>query len=159
MSAIASDTLPWLRDMQEADLPAIMAIERVAYEFPWTEGIMRDCFRFGYVCKVYESRAGILGYGILSIGAGECHFLNICIAPTQQRRGHGARLVKALLDVARQAHARSAILEVRASNLAAFKLYDKLGFNEIGVRKNYYPTRIGREDALVLALELTQSQE
>lgn len=156
MSAIASDTLPWLRDMQQADLPAIMAIERVAYEFPWTEGIMRDCFRFGYVCKVYESRAGILGYGILSIGAGECHFLNICIAPSQQRRGHGARLVKALLDIARQARARSAILEVRASNLAAFKLYDKLGFNEIGVRKNYYPTRTGREDALVLALELTQ---
>ena len=157
MSAVASDTLPWLRDMQEADLPAIMAIERVAYEFPWTEGIMRDCFRFGYVCKVYESRAGILGYGILSIGAGECHFLNICIAPTQQQRGHGARLVKALLDIARQARVRSAILEVRASNLAAFKLYDKLGFNEIGVRKNYYPTRTGREDALVLALELTQS--
>lgn len=156
MSAIASDTLPWLRDMQEADLPAIMAIERVAYEFPWTEGILRDCFRFGYVCKVYESRAGILGYGILSIGAGECHFLNICIAPSQQRRGHGARLVKALLDIARQGRVRSAILEVRASNLAAFKLYDKLGFNEIGVRKNYYPARTGREDALVLALELTQ---
>ena len=155
MSAIASDTLPWLRDMQESDLPAIMAIERVAYEFPWTEGIMRDCFRFGYVCKVYESRAGILGYGILSIGAGECHFLNICIAPAQQQRGHGAHLVKELLAIARKARARSAILEVRASNLAAFKLYDKLGFNEIGVRKNYYPTRTSREDALVLALELS----
>lgn len=154
MSAIASDALPWLRDMQEADLPTIMAIERLAYEFPWTEGILRDCFRFGYVCKVYESRAGILGYGILSIGAGECHFLNICITPAQQQRGHGARLVKELLEIARQAHARSALLEVRASNIAAFRLYDKLGFNEIGVRKNYYPARSGREDALVLALEL-----
>ena len=154
MNAVASDVLPWLRDMHEADLPAVMAIERVAYEFPWTEGILRDCFRFGYTCKVYESRAGILGYGIISLGAGECHFLNICIAPAQQKRGHGARLVTELLQIARQARARSALLEVRASNIPAYRLYDKMGFNEIGVRKDYYPARIGREDALVLALEL-----
>lgn len=154
MSAVLRYTPPLLRDMQEADVPAVMAIERVAYEFPWTEGILRDCFRFGYVCKVYESQAGIIGYGILSLGAGECHFLNICIAPSQQQHGHGARLVSELLQIARQACARSALLEVRISNIAAFRLYDKLGFNEIGVRKNYYPARAGREDALVLALEL-----
>lgn len=154
MNAVASDALPWLRDMQEADLPAVMAIERVAYEFPWTEGILRDCFRFGHICKVYELRAGIVGYGIISLAAGECHFLNICIAPTQQKRGHGAHLVTELLQIARQAHANSAFLEVRASNIAAFRLYDKMGFNEIGVRKDYYPARSGREDALVLALEL-----
>ena len=154
MNAVASDTLPWLRDMQEADLPAVMAIERVAYEFPWTEGILRDCFRFGHTCKVYESRAGIIGYGIISLAVGECHLLNICIAPAQQKLGHGARLVTELLQIARHAHARSAFLEVRASNIAAFRLYDRMGFNEIGVRKDYYPARTGREDALVLALEL-----
>lgn len=154
MNAVASDVPPWLRDMQNADLPAVMAIERVAYEFPWTEGILRDCFRFGHICKVYESRGGIVGYGIISLGAGECHLLNICIAPTQQQRGHGTHLVAELLHVARQARASSAFLEVRASNIAAYRLYDKMGFNEIGVRKDYYPTRSGREDALVLALEL-----
>ena len=155
MSAVLNDTLPHLRDMQESDVPAVMAIERVAYEFPWTEGVLRDCFRFGYICKVYESSAGIIGYGIISIGAGECHFLNICIAPSHQQHGHGARLVAHLLQVARQARARTALLEVRISNKAAFRLYDKMGFNEIGVRKGYYPAVRGtREDALVLMREL-----
>jgi len=154
MSAVLRDTLPQLRDMQEADVSAVMAIERVAYEFPWTEGILRDCFRFGYTCKVYVTSAGVIGYGIISIGAGECHVLNICIAPEHQQQGHGARLVSQLLQVARQLHASSALLEVRVSNSAAFRLYDKLGFNEIGTRKGYYPARTGREDALVLAREL-----
>ena len=154
MSAVLSDALPHLRDMQETDVPAILAIERVAYEFPWSEVILRDCFKFGYTCKVYESAESIIGYGIISIGAGECHFLNICIAPPLQKHGHGARLVAHLLQVARQARARTALLEVRASNTAAFRLYDKMGFNEIGVRKGYYPARVGREDALVLAREL-----
>jgi len=155
MSAVVSDAVPRLRDMQEADVPAVMAIERVAYEFPWTEGMLRDCFRYGYICKVYESGDGIIGYGIISIGAGECHFLNICIAPSQQQHGHGTRLVAHLLQVARQARARSALLEVRISNTAAFRLYDKLGFNEIGTRTGYYPAARGtREDALVLMREL-----
>lgn len=154
MSAVLRDAPPRLRVMEEADVPAVMAIERVAYEFPWSEGILRDCFRFGYLCKVYESSEGIIGYGIISIGAGECHFLNICIAPPHQHRGHGARLVTQLLEIARTARARTALLEVRVSNNAAFRLYDKLGFNEIGTRRGYYPAHGGREDALVLAREL-----
>jgi [ribosomal protein S18]-alanine N-acetyltransferase len=154
MSAVLNTALPHLRDMQEADVPAVLAIERAAYEFPWNEGVLRDCFKFGYVCKVYDSSAGIIGYGIISIGAGECHFLNICVAPPHQQHGHGARLVAHLLQVARQARARTALLEVRASNSAAFRLYHRMGFNEIGVRKGYYPARAGREDALVLAREL-----
>ena len=154
MSAVLRDAPPRLRAMEEADVPAVMAIERVAYEFSWTEGVLRDCFRFGYHCQVYESGDGIIGYGIISIGAGECHFLNICIAPPHQQRGHGANLVTLLLEIARAAHARTALLEVRVSNIAAFRLYHKLGFNEIGMRKGYYPARAGREDALVLAREL-----
>lgn len=154
MSAVLRTELPRLRDMQLADLPAVLEIERMAYEFPWTEAVMRDCFRFGYFRKVYETSTGIIGYGVISIGAGECHFLNICIAPAHQRQGHGARLVALLLNVAREANAHSTFLEVRVSNKAAFRLYDKLGFNEIGIRKGYYPAPVGREDALVLAREL-----
>jgi len=154
MSAVLNDALPHLRDMQVTDVPAVLAIERVAYEFPWSEGILRDCFRFGYLCKVYEWRGEIIGYGIISIGAGECHFLNVCIAPPHQKHGHGVHLVTYLLQTARQARARTALLEVRASNSAAFHLYHRMGFNEIGVRKGYYPAHAGREDALVLAREL-----
>ena len=155
MSAVLSDKLPHLRDMREADVPAVMAIERAAYEFPWNEGILRDCFRFRYICKVYAAGDEIIGYGIISIGAGECHFLNVCIAPSHQQQGHGVRLVTHLLQAARQARARTALLEVRVSNAAAFNLYHKMGFNEIGVRKGYYPAHAGREDALVLARDLS----
>lgn len=154
MSARPSDVQPRLRDMREADIPKVLVIERSAYEFPWTEGILRDCFRYGYLCKVYESHAGIIGYGILSVAVGECHLLNICIAPSWQNAGHGTRLVEELLDLARAANVRNALLEVRVSNIPAFRLYHKLGFNEIGMRKGYYPARGGREDALVLAREL-----
>ena len=154
MSAVLRDAPPRLRAMEEADVPAVMAIERVAYEFSWTEGVLRDCFRFGYYCQVYESGDDIIGYGIISVGADECHFLNICIAPPHQQRGHGAHLVTQLLEIARTARARTALLEVRVSNIAAFRLYHKLGFNEIGTRKGYYPACVGREDALVLAREL-----
>jgi ribosomal-protein-alanine N-acetyltransferase len=148
------DNQPRLRDMRESDLPAIMEIECRAYEFPWTEGVMRDCLRFGYLCKVYETPSGIFGYGILSIGAGECHFLNICIDPGHQRQGHGGRLVARLLQAARQAGAKTALLEVRMSNEAAFRLYHRMGFNEIGQRKRYYPAHGEREDARVLMREL-----
>jgi len=153
MSAVL-DSQPRLRDMTPDDVPAVMDIERRAYEFPWTEGVMRDCFKFGYLCKVYESADGIIGYGILSIGAGECHFLNICIDPDHQRLGHGGRLLAHLLQAARQAGAKTALLEVRVSNQSAFRLYHRLGFNEIGLRKRYYPAHGEREDALVLMREL-----
>ena len=154
MSAVVAASAPRLRPMCEDDLDRIMAIEQSAYEFPWTLGIFRDCLRFGYTCMVYEDDQDILGYGLLSVGAGECHLLNICIAPCYQGRGYGSRLIDLLLDVARGRNARMAFLEVRVSNQAAFHVYTKMGFNELGVRKNYYPTHTGREDAMLLARSL-----
>ena len=154
MSAVVSVPPPRLRPMVEDDLVRMIEIEIRAYEFPWTLGIFRDCLRYGYVCRIYEDDQGVTGYGILSIAAGECHLLNICIDPHFQGRGYGTDLVTQLLDVARAHNAKMAFLEVRASNSAAYHLYNKLGFNEMGVRKNYYPTRGGREDAILLAREL-----
>jgi len=154
MSAVLRDALPTLRNMTQDDVTAVLEIEREAYEFPWTEGIFRDCLKYGNLCRVYETADGLVGYGILSIAAGECHVLNICIAPRFQNRGYGSLLVAQLLNQAREAGAQAAILEVRVSNPAAFRLYHKLGFNEIGIRKNYYPAKRGREDALVLVREL-----
>jgi ribosomal-protein-alanine N-acetyltransferase len=154
VSAVVSAPQPHLRPMVENDLAQVIAIEIRAYEFPWTLGIFRDCLRFGYIAMVYENDQGIVGYGILSIAAGECHLLNICIDPRFQGRGYGTSLVTRLLDVARTQNAGVAFLEVRTSNRAAYDMYSKLGFNEMGVRKNYYPTRGGREDAILLAREL-----
>lgn len=156
MSAIVKEPQPLLRPMTGHDLTAVMAVENVAYEFPWTLPIFRDCLRVGCDCYVYHSPCdGIVGHGIMSVAAGECHVLNICIHPGYQHRGLGEGMVRFLLDIARQRKARVALLEVRVSNAAAYRLYQKLGFDEVGVRKDYYPAHRGREDAIILARNLT----
>ena len=137
-----------------ADLDAVMEIESRAYDFPWTQGIFRDCLRVGYCCWCYENDGFIQGYGVMSVAAGESHILNISVRPESQRQGIGSKLMKHFLQLARRHDADTVMLEVRPSNKLAIKLYEKLGFNEIGVRRNYYPAHQGREDALLLALSL-----
>src|SRR5690554_7346897 len=143
-----------LRPMREQDLDAVMAIEHRAYPFPWTVGIFRDCLRVGYPAWVLRDDHGIFGYGVLSIAADEAHLLNVCVDPHRQGRGHGRRLLRALLRIARHEGAQRVFLEVRPSNPQALSLYQDEGFNEIGRRPRYYPARNGREDAIVMALEL-----
>lgn len=154
MSAVVSVFAPRLRAMHADDLEAVMKIETSAYEFPWTMGIFKDCLRFGYTCQVFDTPQGIIGYGIMSLAVGECHLLNICVAPRFQGRGYGRRLINHLLELARERNAQTALLEVRVSNRTAYHLYTTLGFNEIGMRRGYYPARKGREDAIVLARDL-----
>ena len=88
------------------------------------------------------------------VAVGEAHLLNVCIHPDHQGNGFGRQLVKFLIDCARLKNAQRVFLEVRPSNLVAYKLYESIGFNEIGIRENYYPSYLGREDALVLGKEL-----
>lgn len=140
--------------MLQADIDAVSEIENRAYVFPWTPGIFRDCLRAGHQCWVLEAGATILGYGVLSVAAGEAHVLNVCIAPEYQGRGHGRRLLRRLVDLARWHRAGQVFLEVRPSNPRAIALYRDEGFNEIGQRPNYYPAEKGREDAIVMAMEL-----
>ncbi len=145
-----------IRALREADLPAIMPLEIRAYEFPWTEQIFRDCFKSGYsgIALTELNTDRILGYGVLSAAAGEAHILNVAIDPLAQGQGLGGRLVKRLIDLARWHRAERLFLEVRRSNQRARNIYFKLGFNEIGERKGYYPGRKEREDAIVMAFEL-----
>ncbi|HHC73202.1 MAG TPA: ribosomal-protein-alanine N-acetyltransferase [Thiotrichales bacterium] len=143
------------RDMTDADISAVMEIEKVAYEFPWSEGIMRDCLRVGYCCRVLEIHGEIRAYGVMSHGAGEAHILNLCVHPDFQNRGLGRLVMDHLLDLAHRLHALVVLLEVRPSNHRAIRLYRSLGFNEVGSRKQYYPGHgETREDALIMAKEL-----
>lgn len=143
-----------VRPMKQLDIEAVAAIENRSYVFPWTPGIFRDCLRAGHQCWVLEAGTQLLGYGVLSAAAGEAHILNLCIAPEYQGRGHGRRLLRRMIDLARWHKAQQVFLEVRPSNPAAIALYRDEGFNEIGQRPNYYPAAKGREDAIVMALEL-----
>ena len=153
--AVDADAAPTsLRPMREADLDAVAAIEHRAYAFPWSRGIFRDCLVAEYPAWVLLQDGVLIGYGVLSIAADEAHVLNVCTAPESQGRGHGRRVLRALLQVARGRGARRVFLEVRPSNAHAIALYHDEGFNEIGRRPRYYPAHDGREDALVMAMEL-----
>jgi len=154
MSAILASQGSGIRPLKPVDLEAVMDIESRAYDFPWTQGIFRDCLRVGYCCWCYEDDGFIEGYGVMSVAAGESHILNLTVRPESQRRGIGSKLMKHFLQLARRHDADIVMLEVRPSNASAISLYEKMGFNEIGVRRNYYPAYEGREDALLLALSL-----
>jgi len=132
----------------------VLKIEAAVYPSPWTEGIFNDCIRVGYNCWVYIEQDELISYGLVSVAANEAHVLNLCVAPRAQGRGHGKRMLYKLIALAEERQARSIFLEVRESNIAALNLYEKEGFNRIGLRKGYYPVEDGREDALVFAREL-----
>ncbi len=144
-----------LQPMHDAHLPQVMAIEQRAYEFPWTEGVFRDCLRVGYSAWVVVDRDdAVLAYAVMSMAAGEAHILNLCVAPSQRRCGLAQFLLRHLTMIARAASVNLVLLEVRRSNAAAQALYAGFGFQPLGERRAYYPARDGREDALVLGLDL-----
>jgi len=153
MSAVLKDA-PRLVRMQDGDLPEVMAIEGAIYSHPWTRGNFSDSLRAGYQCWVWRLGDELLGYFILLVAAGEGHLLNLSIAAPRQRAGHGSALLKEAMRLARARGAQHIFLEVRPTNLAAKALYNRFGFHEVAVRRDYYPADMGREDALVLTLAL-----
>lgn len=153
MSAVLRPA-PRFEPMDEADLRPVIEIEKAIYEFPWTLVNFRDSLRAGYGCWVYRDQGQLVGYAVLMLAAGEAHLLNLSVAAHAQRRGHGRSLLEHVVGIARERGTKTLFLEVRPTNVVGQRLYAGYGFRQIGVRRGYYPARRGREDALVLALEL-----
>ena len=116
------------RAMSPGDLPAVAAVERASYEFPWSEGIFRDCLRVGYLCRVAELAGAIIAYGVVAMGAGEAHILNLCVRGDLRGRNVGRQMLLLLLERSRQAGMEAVFLEVRPSNPHAIALYQSVGF-------------------------------
>ena len=150
MSAVAKDLPPVIRPMRQADIGAITAIENATYDFPWSAGIFRDCLLAGYTNLALDCGGDTVGYGIMSIAAGEAHLLNICVIKELRRQGIGTKLLRHMMRLAREASVERIYLEVRPSNKPAYSLYHAAGFEVLGVRENYYKARGGKEDAVVL---------
>jgi [ribosomal protein S18]-alanine N-acetyltransferase len=147
------------RALAAADLPAIMAIEVQAYSHPWSEGNFADSLRAGYFAQVWCNRAGdMLGYCVAMAGVGELHLLNITVAPQHQSQGWGRVLLAAVQAHGRQLGLAQLLLEVRHSNQAAQRLYTRLGFAQVGLRRAYYPAGNKREDAVVMSVPLASAQ-
>lgn len=144
----------YLRPLKEGDIADVMAIERQMYNYPWSEGIFRDCLNVGYSNWAFIKDDQFIGYVILSIAVGEAHILNICLDPSYKGKGLGRKFLEEVLVIAKKKNAASVFLEVRPSNAAAVNLYKKAGFKQIGQRKNYYPAENGKEDAIVLSLDI-----
>jgi ribosomal-protein-alanine N-acetyltransferase len=146
-----------IRAMRGSDVADVVAIERASYHFPWSEGIFRDCLRVGYVCRVVTVNRQVMAYGVMSLGAGEAHILNLCVAEGYRCRGVGRRLLASLIERATTAGMADAFLEVRPSNTAAIRLYLAVGFEQAGMRRGYYQAANGREDAAVLRRALRRA--
>lgn len=143
------------RLMLETDLDEVIAIEEAVYPFPWTRGIFHDCLHVGYLCRVLEKEGKIVAYSVMSVAVEESHLLTIVVPLSEQGKGYGKKMLNEMILLAASNDANVMYLEVRASNKIAIELYHQRGFNELGTRNNYYPAEQGREDGLIMALDLS----
>ena len=142
------------RSMTVADIEAVLAIEDIAYEFPWTRGNFIDSLAAGYPAHLLRNGDGSLAaYCIAMRGVQETHLLNLTVAPALQHCGVGRAMLDALVADCRAEGADCIWLEVRESNLRAREIYRRYGFEAVGWRRAYYPAAAGqREDACVMRL-------
>lgn len=145
---------PLVRRLTTDDLARVIEIELSAYPYPWTRGIFADCIRVGYECWGLQAGKDLIGYCIQTHVAGENHLLNLCIASQWQRQGLGNILLDHAIRLARLQGCESMFLEVRPSNPAGLSLYEKRGFRVVGERPDYYRSDQGRENAIVMMLDL-----
>ncbi|MGY0217452.1 ribosomal protein S18-alanine N-acetyltransferase [Endozoicomonadaceae bacterium StTr2] len=143
------------RAMTHQDLDTVVAIENNASQPPWTPGNFRDSLDNGHFCQLLtDDSDNIMGYVIGYAVAGEAHLLTITVAREHQGKKLGKALLQHIVDWSEQ-QAETLFLEVRVSNQTAINLYLGAGFNELGIRRNYYPCPDGsREDAMLMALDL-----
>ncbi|MGB4812463.1 MAG: ribosomal protein S18-alanine N-acetyltransferase [Methylophilaceae bacterium] len=153
MSAVLNPQYSF-RPMQLDDLDAIMHIEPQIYPYPWSRGNFSDSLKSGYSAWVMLEQKQIIGYALLMIVLDEAHLLNLSVAKSYQKQGLGIMLLEHMIKVAKSHQAENMFLEVRVSNTPAIALYEKSGFNEMAIRRGYYPATNGREDAILMGLGL-----
>ena len=136
------------------DLEYIYKLELESYSFPWTKEILRDCILYKYDSYSVFIDDTLVGYIISKISFPETHILNLTVDINYRNNGIGQALIELTINDARIRNSQDIILEVRSRNLIAQALYNKLGFEKIGIRNGYYDSENGREDAFVLRLKL-----
>lgn len=142
-----------IRPMTVEDLPAVQLIERASFTTPWPAHAYRQELEANRLAQYVVGTIGgeIVAYGGIWLMVDEAHVTTFAVHPRYRRRRIGERLLLSLLDLARDRQAREATLEVRLSNLAARRLYEKYGFRPVGIRPRYYSDN--QEDALIMTTE------
>jgi ribosomal-protein-alanine N-acetyltransferase len=143
--------------MALGDLDAVQEIERRSFRTPWPSHAYRTELETNRLAHYFVAKVGgrVVGFGGMWVMVDEAHITTFAVDPEWRRHGIGERLLLALLDLARARNAHEATLEVRLSNLAARRLYEKYGFRPVGLRPRYYSD--DNEDALIMTTEALDS--
>ena len=140
-----------IREFLKGDEIAIAGLEQECFADPWSKEAVLESAESGVLFLLFEEKGEILGYAGMQIVLDEGYVTNVAVNRNHRKKGIGIALVKGLISAARERELSFVSLEVRPSNTAAISLYSKLGFAEVGRRKNFYshPT----EDGLIMTLE------
>lgn len=139
----------------EADFNALYEIETSAHLVPWSEGTFKNNQGERYLNLKLTLNSQPIAFAICHWVLDEATLFNIAVAPAYQGKGYGKQLLNALIQQLQKQGIKQLWLEVRESNPARH-LYEAIGFNEVDIRKNYYPTADGRrENAVVMACYLS----
>lgn len=151
----APDLKVQLLTLSESDLDRVVAVEQTVYSHPWTLGNFKDALKSGYAAFKLEAGEHLIGYLVAMQVIDEVHLLNITVAPAFQRQGWAHAMLQFLNLWSLQKEAQWLWLEVRQSNERALKLYKAFGFEQVGLRKDYYPeSRTSRESAVVMRMSV-----
>jgi len=144
------------REMEQHDIAEVVAIEQAANQHPWSMKNFKDCLKAGHRAWVFiNDQQELIGYTIVQQVVDEAHLLNICVKPSLQGQGIGRKILDHVIAFANSVSSVLIVLEVRRSNDRAQQLYSQAGFNEMSVRKDYYPAEQGREDAILMGMDLS----
>ena len=141
--------------LEPADLPLAWQIEKLSHSFPWSEATLYSNQGSNYFNLKICTDNIIVGFAITQLILDEATLFNIAIHPDYQGKGLGKALLMELIDMLEKKNISTLWLEVRESNKKAFNLYESIGFNSVSVRKNYYPTKTGKEDAIIMAYPIS----
>lgn len=151
-----------VRAMLQSDIDTVYAVELAAHRAPWSSDILSDCVLVGYDCRILEIDNGkgfeIASYIISRYNDTSCHVLNLCVAPALQGKGHGPCLLQHVIDSPARSVVDTIILEVRPSNQHALHVYQKMGFEQVATKRDYYRDDNGVEDAVVLQKKIQTSR-
>ncbi|MFZ3390291.1 MULTISPECIES: ribosomal protein S18-alanine N-acetyltransferase [Buttiauxella] len=143
-----------ISSLTTSDLSAAYAIEQRSHAFPWSEKTFASNEGERYLNLRLDVDGKMAAFAVTQVVLDEATLFNIAVDPDFQRQGLGRQLLEHLISELEKRDVFTLWLEVRASNTAAIALYESLGFNEATIRRNYYPAKEGREDAIIMALPL-----
>ena len=136
------------------DVSQLMDVEKACHEFPWTQNTMESCLTGRYFNGCVIKEGCLIGFYIAERAGPDISLMDICVSPNYQGQGYANTLIVDFIQCSEAYKAENIFLEVRESNKPAIALYEKFGFIETGSRKNYYPSKSGKENAILMAMTL-----